>query len=89
MARNRTILAYVSAQGPVLSLVYTTRAALPLLLSFINKLGTSSTPLSEHHLSRIFYVHNYKHTKTSTTISTKGTKEHRTTEEELEGPTSS
>ena len=30
-----------------------------------------------------------KNTKTSTTISTKRTKEHRTTEEEMEGPTSS
>ena len=30
-----------------------------------------------------------QNTKTSTTISTKRTKEHRTTEEEMEGPTSS
>jgi len=88
MARNRTILAHVSAQGPVLSLVYTTTAELPLLLSFINKLGISSTPQSEPHVSRIFYVHYYKHTKTSDTISTKRTKEHRTTGEEMEGPTS-
>jgi hypothetical protein len=61
MARNRTILAHVSAEGPVLSLVYTTTAELPRLLSFITKFGTSSTPLPEPQVSHIFYVHDYKH----------------------------
>jgi len=61
MARNRTILAHVSAQGRVLNLVYTTTAELPLLLSFINKFGTSSTPPSEPQVSHIFYVHDHKH----------------------------